>query len=101
MRGVMTKIIAKERLLLRTWENPIAIGLSLALLCSCSSDQAKQITLPDIETKSITSKENNVKYKLFISLPEGYYSKDHYSYKESYPVLYLLDPDVEFLLAEI
>ena len=70
------------------------------LLCACSSGPAKQITLPNIETKYITSKDNHVKYKLFISLPEGYYSKGHHSYRESYPVLYLLDPDVDFSLAE-
>ncbi len=80
--------------------NAISICLLLSLLCACSSDYAKQITLPNTETKFITSKENNVKYKLFISLPEGYYSKGNHSYKESYPVLYLLDPDVEFSLAE-
>jgi len=48
----------------------------------------------------ITSKENNVAYKLFVSLPEGYHLKGHHSYLESYPVFYLLDPDVEFAMAE-
>lgn len=79
---------------------PMSISFLLALLCVCSSGYAKQIALPNTEIKLITSKENNVKYKLFISLPEGYYTKGQHSYRESYPVFYLLDPDVEFSLAE-
>jgi predicted alpha/beta superfamily hydrolase len=80
--------------------NFILICLLLTLLCACSSGHEKQITLPNTEIKFITSKENNIKYKLFISLPEGYNLKGHHSYRESYPVLYLLDPDVDFSLAE-
>lgn len=93
-------IIETKKLLLRTWRNAIAISLLLALLSACSSQQVRRITLPNTEIKLITSEENNVRYKLFISLPEGYYSKGHHSYKENYPVLYLLDPDVEFSLVE-
>ena len=78
----------------------VALCLSLALLCSCSSDPTKQVTIPNTEIKQITATANNVKYKLFISLPEGYNTKGHHSYRESYPVLYLLDPDVEFGIAE-
>ncbi|MFO1259289.1 MAG: alpha/beta hydrolase-fold protein [Gammaproteobacteria bacterium] len=48
----------------------------------------------------MTSKENNIAYKLSVSLPEGYQTKGHHSYQESYPVLYLLDPNVEFGMAE-
>lgn len=78
----------------------ISICLSLVLLCSCTTDHTKQVAIPNTEIKQITAAANNVPYKLFIGLPEGYNSKGHYSYKESYPVLYLLDPDVEFGLAE-
>lgn len=66
-----------------------------ALLLVCSPGYSKQISLPNTDTKLMTSKENGIKYKLFISLPEGYRSSD-----ESYPVLYLLDPDDEFPIAE-
>ena len=93
----MTTIIEIKRLIVRSWKNAIVMCLSLALLCSCSPDHTKQVTIPNTEIKQITA--NNVKYKLFISLPEGYNSKGHHSYRESYPVLYLLDPDVEFGLA--
>ena len=78
----------------------IVTCLSLVLLCSCSSKYTTQVTIPNTEIKQLTASANNVKYKLFISLPEGYHSKEHHSYRESYPVLYLLDPDVEFGLAE-
>jgi hypothetical protein len=70
------------------------------LLCSCTTDHTKQVAIPNTEIKQITATANNIQYKLFISLPEGYHSKGHHSYRESYPVLYLLDPDVEFGLAE-
>ncbi len=72
----------------------------LLILSACVCKHGHQVTLPHTEMKLITSKENNVDYKLFISLPEGYSVKEHYSYRKSYPVLYLLDPDVEFALAE-
>ncbi len=70
------------------------------ILASCSGRHTKEIAIPNTETKLLTSKENGIKYKLFVSLPEGYSSKGHHSYRERYPVLYLLDPDVEFGLAE-
>jgi predicted alpha/beta superfamily hydrolase len=74
--------------------------IGLLILSACTNKHDLQVTLPNTEMRLITSKENNVAYRLFISLPEGYNSKDHYSYREHYPVLYLLDPDVEFALAE-
>ena len=78
----------------------ISICLSLVLLCSCTTDHTKQVAIPNTEIKQITADANKVPYKIFIILPEGYHSKGHHSYRESYPVLYLLDPDVEFGLAE-
>ena len=96
----MTTIIEIKRLIVRSWKNAIVTCLSLALLCSCASDNTKQVAIPNTEIKHITAAANKVPYKLFISLPEGYKSKGHHSYRESYPVLYLLDPDVEFGLAE-
>ena len=74
--------------------------LGLLILSACTHKHESQITLPNTEMRIITSKENNVAYKLFVSLPEGYHLKGHHSYLESYPVLYLLDPDVEFGMAE-
>lgn len=74
--------------------------LGILILSACTHRPESQITLPNTEIRLITSKENNVSYKLFVSLPEGYNTKGHHSYQESYPVLYLLDPDVEFGMAE-
>ncbi|RTK92954.1 MAG: alpha/beta hydrolase [Rickettsiales bacterium] len=74
--------------------------LGLLILSACTHRQEPPITLPNTEIRLITSKENNVAYKLFVSLPEGYDTKGHPSYQENYPVLYLLDPDVEFGMAE-
>ena len=78
----------------------IIAPLLLLILSACTHQHESPITLPNTETRLIASKENNIAYKLFISLPEGYHTKGHHSYMESYPVLYLLDPDVEFVLAE-
>ena len=73
--------------------------LGLLILSACIHRQEPPITLPNTEIRLIKSKENNISYKLFVSLPEGYNTKEHHSYQESYPVLYLLDPDVEFGMA--
>ena len=80
-------------------KNIIAL-LAFFILSACTHKQESPITLPNTEMRIITSKENNVVYKLFVSLPEGYNAKGHHSYQESYPVIYLLDPDVEFGMAE-
>ncbi len=80
-------------------KNIIAL-LAFFLLSACTHRPESQITLPNTEIRSITSQQNNVAYKLFVSLPEGYNTKGHHSYLESYPVVYLLDPDVEFGMAE-
>jgi predicted alpha/beta superfamily hydrolase len=74
--------------------------VGILILSACTHRPEPPITLPNTEIRLITSKENNVAYKLFVSLPEGYHIKGHHSYLESYPVLYLLDPDVEFGMAE-
>jgi predicted alpha/beta superfamily hydrolase len=79
----------------------IIVLLSFFILSACTHHRPEsQITLPNTEICSITSQQNNVAYRLFISLPEGYRTKGHHSYQENYPVLYLLDPDVEFGMAE-
>jgi hypothetical protein len=75
--------------------------IGVLILSACTHHRLESpITLPNAEMRLITSKENNVAYKLFVSLPEGYQTKWHHSYLESYPVLYLLDPDVEFGMTE-
>ena len=65
-----------------------------------NADHAQQEAILNTEIKHITAAANKVPYKLLISLTEGYDLKGHHSYRESYPVLYLLDPDVEFALSE-
>lgn len=80
-------------------KNIIAL-LAFFLLSACTHKHDSPITLPNTEIRLITSTENNIAYKLFVSLPEGYNIKGHHSYQENYPVLYLLDPDVEFGMAE-
>jgi predicted alpha/beta superfamily hydrolase len=74
--------------------------IAILILSACAHKHETSVTLPNTEMRFVTSKENNVAYKLFVSLPEGYYTKGHHSYLESYPVLYLLDPDVEFGMTE-
>lgn len=76
--------------------------IALLILSSCTCKHETQITLPNTEVQVIKSKENDVAYKLFVSLPEGYNTKENHSYRKNYPVLYLLDPDIEFaMLASI
>lgn len=85
------------------FQNRIFLHLLFLLsvfLCGCSCDKEKNVSLPNTEIKFLTSSENGIKYKLYISLPEGYHSIESHSHRDSYPVLYLLDPDVEFSLAE-
>ena len=55
-------------------KNIIAL-LAFFLLSACTHRQEPPITLPNTEIRLITSKENNVAYKLFVSLPEGYNTK--------------------------
>jgi predicted alpha/beta superfamily hydrolase len=78
----------------------LSVFLFLIVLSGCSCKHTKKVILNNTEINLITSKENGVRYKLFVSLPEGYYLEGNYSYREKYPVVYLLDPDVEFALAE-
>lgn len=40
----------------------------------------KSVQLQNTETKYITSRYNGVSYKLYISLPEGYFDKNNFSY---------------------
>jgi len=77
----------------------IIISILFAIV-GCTCDDSKKVLPPNVVIKYIDSKENGIGYKLFISLPEGYYLKENHSYKENYPVLYLLDPDIEFSMAE-
>ena len=61
---------------------------------------AKQVTLPNTEMKYLTSK-SGVDYKLYISLPEGYYDdKENFSYRKNYLVLYVLDGDIDFAMVK-
>ncbi len=67
----------------------------LLILSAGTHKHESPITLPNTEMRFVTSKENHFAFKLFVSLPEG-----HHSYRESYPVVYLLDPNMEFRIAE-
>ncbi len=72
-------------------------ALLMAILCmssACSLKRVKPVCLKNTEVHSLGSKQSLVKYKLSISLPEGYANS-----QESYPVLYLLDPDDSFAMA--
>ncbi|MFC1961168.1 hypothetical protein ACFLYO_10715, partial [Chloroflexota bacterium] len=51
-----------------------------------SSDTQAPVSLPNTETHYLRSSVADQKYKLFISLPEGYAESE-----ESYPVLYVTD----------
>ncbi len=75
------------------------IIVTFALIINSLNCFAKQVTLPNTEMKYLTSK-SGVDYKLYISLPEGYYDKENYSYRKKYPVLYILDGDVEFAMVK-
>lgn len=49
--------------------------IALFILIACDYNNQPQITLPNTETRIINSKENNIAYNLFVSLPEGYNKK--------------------------
>ncbi|NRB11145.1 MAG: alpha/beta hydrolase [Rickettsiaceae bacterium] len=74
--------------------------IALMILSACTCKHETKITLPNTEVQVINSKENDVAYKLFVSLPEGYDMEENHSYRKNYPVLYLLDPDIEFAMLE-
>ena len=58
----MKNVLLKYRL------DVISMCLLLALLCSCASDNTKQVAIPNTEIKHITAAANKIPYKLFISL---------------------------------
>ena len=58
-------------------------------------DPNNQFFLPNTLTKEIKSKVNEIKYKLYISLPKNYHSTT-----KRYPIIYLLDADYSFALAK-
>ncbi len=70
----------------------------LFLIFNSANCSAKPVELRNTQVKYLTSKENGIDYKLYISLPEGYYDKENFSYRKNYPVLYVLDGDVEFAM---
>jgi len=59
-------------------------------------DDPYRYTMPNTEIRYLSSKVNQVDYKLYISYPENY--RDSTSKK--YPVLYLLDADYSFAIAK-
>lgn len=70
----------------------------LLLIFASTTIHAKPVQLPNTDIKYIRSKENGVHYKIYISLPEGYYDKENFSYRAEYSVLYVLDGDVDFAM---
>jgi predicted alpha/beta superfamily hydrolase len=54
-----------------------------------------KVTLENTELKQLHSKQVNIGYKLYISLPKGYKES-----QKSYPVVYLLDADYSFAIAK-
>lgn len=59
-------------------------------------DSTLQYSLPNTETRYISSNINNIDYKLYISYPESYNA----DLTKNYPVLYLLDADYSFAIAK-
>jgi predicted alpha/beta superfamily hydrolase len=72
--------------------------LTFLLIFASTAIHAKPVQLPNTDIKYIKSKENDIDYKLYINLPEGYYDKKNFSYREKYSVLYVLDGDVDFAM---
>jgi predicted alpha/beta superfamily hydrolase len=54
-----------------------------------------KVTLENTELKMLYSKQVNIGYKLYISLPKGYKES-----QKTYPVVYLLDADYSFAIAK-
>ncbi|MGH7450496.1 MAG: alpha/beta hydrolase [bacterium] len=54
-----------------------------------------KVTLENTELKLLHSKQVNIGYKLYISLPRGYNEN-----RKPYPVVYLLDADYSFAIAK-
>ena len=57
--------------------------IALMVLSACTCKHEAQITLPNTEVQVINSKENDVAYKLFVSLPEGYDIEENHSYRKN------------------
>lgn len=68
------------------------IKLAILLLLFFNSALGQKITLDNSEVVFFKSQVNNVKYKLYISLPYSYFQGP----KKSYPIIYSLDPDLKF-----
>lgn len=57
--------------------------------------RANPYSMPNTEVRYLSSKSNNIEYKLYVSLPEDYQNSE-----QKYPVLYLLDADYSFAIAK-
>ena len=71
--------------------------LALPLLLPASglaASDAPPFVVERTEVRTLTSKENGVAYKLYVSLPHGYGAAG-----KTFPVVYLLDADYSFLVA--
>jgi predicted alpha/beta superfamily hydrolase len=76
-------------------------GLSTQLLLAPSlgaqatSVDAPPVTIPDTELRFVTAESNGVEYKLYVGLPNGYEEGDR-----RYPVIFTLDADYSFAIAQ-
>lgn len=83
-------------------KNSLFLMASFFIIISCSpkaqeeKQSIQEYIMPNTEVKYLTSKINDVDYKLYIAYPECY--KD--SKDKEYPVLYLLDADYSFAIAK-
>lgn len=59
------------------------------------SSEVKTVELSNTLTQNLKSNINQVNYKLYISLPNDYFSTTN-----KYPVVFLLDADYSFALAK-
>lgn len=76
-------------------------GLSAQFLLAASvaaqptGEDAPPYTIPDTEVRFVTAESNGVEYKLYVGLPNGYDEEDR-----RYPVIFTLDADYSFAIAQ-
>lgn len=68
--------------------------LLLLFALNAAAADAPPLVVERTEVRKITSSENGVAYKLYVSLPHGYGEKG-----KTFPVVYLLDAGYSFLIA--
>lgn len=89
MRGtIVSKRSIATRLVLA-----ILLGMTALGAAGHDGDRCGEVTIPRSEILGLESEINDVPYKLYVSVPEGYHDS-----RKRYPVLYLLDADYSFAI---